>query len=82
MIRVLATISLTALLAACAPHPAPDAAATSAMPASAATNVLAGTPMAAYGHDLNKAKDVQNIVDGQAKQQAAQIEAATGGSSH
>jgi uncharacterized lipoprotein YajG len=82
MIRTLATISLTAMLAACASHPASDTATTSATPASAATNVLAGTPMAVYGHDLNKAKNVQNIVDEQAKKQAAQIDAATGGSSH
>ncbi|MDE2053280.1 MAG: hypothetical protein KGJ46_07420 [Xanthomonadaceae bacterium] len=82
MIRTLATISLVAMLAACASHPAPDAAAaaTSATPAAAATNALAGTPMATYGHDLNKAKDVQNIVNEQAKKQAAQIDAATGSS--
>ena len=83
MKRTLATMLLTAMLAACASHPAPDAAATpAAAPASAATNVLAGTPMATYGHDLNKAKNVQNIVDEQAKRQAAQIDAATGSSSH
>ena len=82
MIRALTTISLTAMLAGCASHPAPDTAAMSATPASAATNVLAGTPMAAYGHDLNKAKNVQNIVNDQAKKQAAQIDAANGGSSH
>lgn len=80
MLRIPAMISLTALLAACASHPAPDATATSATPAPAATNVLAGTPMATYGHDLNKAKNVQNIVDEQAKKQAAQIEAASGSS--
>ena len=80
MIRALATISLTAMLAACASHPAPEAAATTAKPASATTNALAGTPMAAYGHALNKAKNVQNIVDEQAKKQAAQIDAATGSS--
>lgn len=80
MIRALATIALSALLAACASHPASDSAATSAIPASAATNALAGTPMAAYGHALNKAKSVQNIVDEQAKKQAAQIDAATGSS--
>ncbi|HKZ10618.1 MAG TPA: hypothetical protein VJL61_07920 [Rhodanobacteraceae bacterium] len=68
-------------LAACGSHPAPDAAASAAAPASAATNVLAGTPMAAYGRDLNKAKNVQNIVDEQAKKQAAAIDAATGSSS-
>jgi hypothetical protein len=82
MIRALATIFLAAMLAACASHPAPDAAATSTTPASATTNALAGTPMAAYGHALNKAKNVQNIVDDQAKKQAAQIDAATGSSSH
>lgn len=80
MFRAFATIVLFALLAACAPHPAPDTASTSATPASAATNALAGTPMAAYGHALNKAKNVQNIVDEQAKKQAAQIDAATGSS--
>jgi len=81
MIRALVTIFLAAMLAACASHPTPDTAATSATPASAATNVLAGTPMAAYGHDLNKAKNVQNIVNEQAKKQAASIDAATGSSS-
>jgi hypothetical protein len=80
MIRALATIALTAMLAACASHSASDAAATSASPASATTNALAGTPMATYGHALNKAKNVQNIVDEQAKKQAAQIDAATGSS--
>ena len=80
MIRTLVMISLSAMLAACASHPAPDTAATPATPASAATNALAGTPMAAYGHDLNKAKNVQNIVNDQAKKQAAQIDAATGSS--
>lgn len=80
MIRTLVTISLAAMLTACASHPAPDTAATSATPASATTNALAGTPMAAYGHALNKAKNVQNIVNDQAKQQAAQIDAATGSS--
>ena len=82
MIRALATVSLTAMLAACASHPATDTAASSATPASATTNALAGTPMAAYGHALNKAKNVQNVVDEQAKKQAAQIDAATGSSSH
>ena len=80
MIRVLATIALTALLAACTSHPAPDTAAASSTPAPAVTNTLAGTPMAAYGHDLQKAKNVQNIVDEQAKKQAAQIDAATASS--
>jgi hypothetical protein len=82
MIRALATVFLAAMLAACASHPAPDLATTPATPASAVTNALAGTPMAAYGHALNKAKNVQNIVDDQAKKQAAQIDAATGSSSH
>jgi len=80
MLRAFATIVFSALLAACASHPAPDTATTSTAPASAATNALAGTPMAAYGHALNKAKNVQNIVDEQAKKQAAQIDAATGSS--
>ena len=83
MIRAFATILLAAILAACASHPAPDAAATaSTTPASATTNALAGTPMAAYGHALDKAKNVQNIVDEQAKKQAAAVDAATGSSSH
>ncbi len=80
MRRLLILLSGTALLAACSSQPAPDAATASATPASAATNVLAGTPMAAYGHDLNKAKNVQNIVNDQAQKQAAQIDAATGSS--
>jgi outer membrane PBP1 activator LpoA protein len=81
MTRALATIFLSVMLAACASHAPSDTAATSATtPASAATNVLAGTPMAAYGHALNKAKNVQNIVNEQAKKQAAQIDAATGSS--
>lgn len=80
MPRLLIALLGTALLAACSSHPAPDAATTSATPAPAATNPLAGTPMAAYGHDLNKARNVQNIVDDQARKQAAQIDAATGSS--
>ena len=80
MIRALATLFLAVILAACASHSTPDTATTSARPASATTNALAGTPMAAYGHALNKAKNVQNIVDQQAKKQAAQIDAATGSS--
>jgi hypothetical protein len=80
MLRIVAIALTTATLAACASHPSPDAAATSATPASAVTNVLAGTPMAAYGHDLNKAKRVQDVVNEQAKKQAAQIDAATGSS--
>ena len=82
MTRLLIALLGAALLAACSSQPEPSAAATSATPAPAATNVLAGTPMAAYGHDLNKAKNVQNIVNDQARKQAAQIDAATGSSSH
>ena len=82
MIRLAAMIFLAAMLAACASHPAPDAATVPGASAPAASNALAGTPMAAYGHALDKAKNVQNIVDEQAKKQAAQIEAATGSSSH
>jgi hypothetical protein len=82
MTRLAATIFLAALLAACTSHSTPDTAAAPAAPAPATTNALAGTPMAAYGHALDKAKNVQNIVDEQAKKQAAQIEAATGSSSH
>jgi hypothetical protein len=79
MIRALATIFLAAMLAACTSHP--GAASAPSAPAPATTNALAGTPMATYGHALNKAKNVQNIVDEQAKKQAAQIDAATGSSS-
>lgn len=81
MSKLLATLLLTALLAACSSSTAPAEATGSAAPAPAATNALAGTPLAAYGHDLNKAKNVQNIVDQSAAQQAAQIDAATGSSS-
>ena len=83
MLRTLAIVlsAATATLVACSSHTASDMAASSAIPASATTNVLAGTPMAAYGHDLNKAKNVQNMVDEQAKKRAAAIDAATGSSS-
>ena len=81
MIRTLIALSLATLLAACSSNTPPTAAATSATPAPATTNALAGTPMAVYGHDLNKAKNVQNVVDQSAAQQAKQIEAATGSSS-
>ena len=80
MSRTLVILLLTGMLAACGSHTAPDVAASSATPAPAMTNVLAGTPMAVYGHDLNRAKNVQNIVNDQAKRQAAQIDAATGSS--
>ena len=82
MLRALAILVLIAPLAACGSRSAPDAAtASSAAPAPAVTNALAGTPLAGYGHDLNKAKNVQNVVDEQAKKQAAAIGAATGSSS-
>ncbi|MGH8215164.1 MAG: hypothetical protein ACREPZ_05690 [Rhodanobacteraceae bacterium] len=79
MVRVLALLCIVALLAACSPHPAPADAAADSVPASATTNVLAGTPMAEYGHALNRAKNVQNVVNDQAKKQAKAIDAATGG---
>jgi hypothetical protein len=82
MLRALAILVLMVPLAACGSHATPDAAAaSSAAPAAAATNALAGTPLAGYGHDLNKAKNVQNVVNDQAKKQAAAIDAATGSSS-
>lgn len=82
MLRLLATSLLAGTLAACSAHPSADTAAETPAPASATTNALAGTPMAAYGHDLNKARNVQNIVNQQAKKQADAIDAATGSSSH
>lgn len=82
MSRLLAIGLLAGMFAGCASHTAPTAAANSAAPASATTNALAGTPMAVYGHDLNKAKNVQNIVNAQANKQAKAIDAATGDSSH
>jgi len=82
MLRALAILVLIAPLAACGSHSAPDVAtASSAAPAPAVTNALAGTPLAGYGHDLSKAKNVQNVVDEQAKKQAAAIDAATDSSS-
>ena len=81
MSRLLAIGLLAGMLAGCASHTAPTTAANSAAPVSAATNALAGTPMAVYGRDLNKAKNVQNIVNAQASKQAKAIDAATGGSS-
>ncbi len=79
MLRLIASLLLTGILVACASHTAPTTAANSAAPAPATTNALAGTPMAAYGHALNKAKNVQNIVNDQAKKQAKAIEKATAG---
>ena len=80
MSRALVILLLAGTLAACASHTAPDTAAGSAAPASAATNALAGTPMAVYGRDLAKAKNVQDIVNDQARKQAQAIDAATGSS--
>ena len=80
MSRTLVILLLAGTLAACASHTTPDTAAGSAAPAPAATNALAGTPMAVYGRDLNKAKNVQNIVNDQASKQAQAIDAATGSS--
>jgi hypothetical protein len=82
MIRPLALSLIVALLAGCSPHaPATsDADANaSAAPASAATNALAGTPMAEYGRALDRAKNVQHVVNDRAKKQAKAIDAATGG---
>ena len=79
MLRALATVILLGMLAACSSGTPP--ATVSSAPAPATTNALAGTPMAAYGHDLNKAKNVQNVVNAQAQKQAAAIEAATASSS-
>lgn len=80
MIRVFAVLCLAGMLVACSSHPAPaGAAANPAAPASATTNALAGTPMATYGHALNRAKNVQNVVNDQAKKQAKAIDEATGG---
>ncbi|MGH8147738.1 MAG: hypothetical protein ACREPY_15580 [Rhodanobacteraceae bacterium] len=80
MLRFVALLLVSGMLAACSSHPAATAA-SSANPAPATTNALAGTPMAVYGHDLNKAKNVQNIVNQQAQKQAEAINAATGSTS-
>lgn len=77
MKRLLAGLLVMALLGACSSHPQATEEGASA-PAHATTNALAGTPMAVYGHDLNKARNVQDIVDRQARKQAAAINAATG----
>lgn len=77
MKRAFALLLLCGLFAACSSHPAPTA--DSSAPAPATTNALAGTPMATYGHALNKAKNVQNIVNDQAKKQAKAVDEATDG---
>lgn len=82
MNRLPLVLPLIAALAACSSPSTPATTAASSTPAPATTNALAGTPMAVYGHDLNKAKNVQNIVNAQAKREAAAISAATGSSSH
>lgn len=80
MIRLTGLLCMVGLLAACSPHPPATSDTTAnAAPASAATNALAGTPMAEYGHALNRAKNVQNIANERAKKQAKAIDAATGG---
>lgn len=81
MPRILAVLLATVALAACSSH-VPAGTAASAAPASASTNALAGTPLAVYGHDLNKARHVQNVVNAEAKRQAQAINAATGSSTH
>ena len=82
MLRLVIALALASLLAACSSHPAPATAAASVAPAPATTNALAGTPMAVYGHDLNKAKNVQNVVNQAAAQQAAEIDPAAASSAH
>lgn len=80
MIRFVALLCIAASLAGCSAHTsAPGGAQAKAVPASAATNTLAGTPMAAYGQALDRAKNVQNIVNRHAKEQAKAIHDATGG---
>lgn len=81
MTRLIALLLVSGTLAACSPHaPSPTAAAGPAAPAPATTNAFAGTPLSGYGHDLNKARNVQNVVNDQARKQAAQIDAAAGSS--
>lgn len=79
MVRLLALVLAVVSLAACSRAPDTTAAAPAAKPAPAATNVLAGTPMATYGHALNKARNVQDVVNEQAKKQAKAVDDATGG---
>lgn len=77
MLRLTAVLLGSVLLAACGAQP--DATATtSATPAPAITNGFAGTPLAPYGHDLNRAKHVQNIVNERAKKEAKALDGATG----
>lgn len=80
MLRLVLLVPVAIMLAACGSTPEPDAA-DATRPASATTNALAGTPVATYGHDLNRAKNVQDIVNGQAQQQAREIDGAASASS-
>ena len=80
MIRIVPLLCIFAWLAGCSTHTsAPAGAQAKAVPASAATNALGGTPMAAYGQALDRAKNVQNIVNQHAKKQAKAIDDVTGG---
>lgn len=79
MVRIVIALLIAGTLGACSSQPDATATAKAPAPASATTNALAGTPMATYGHALNKAKNVQNVVDSQAKKQAKAIDEATGG---
>lgn len=79
MLRLIALLLVSGMLAACSSGQDSTAPLTTQAPASASTNALAGTPMAVYGHDLNRAKNVQNVVNQQAQKQAKAIDAATGG---
>lgn len=80
MAKTLAVLFVAALLGACSSHTETVPLA-SAAPARATTNALAGTPMATYGHALNKAKHVQDVIDQSAAKQDAAINAATGSTS-
>ena len=80
MTRLVPLLCIAAWLAGCSAHTSASARIqTKAVPASATTNALAGTPMAAYGQALDRAKNVQNIVNQHAKKQAKAIDEATGG---
>lgn len=80
MVRFAVFPCIFMLLAACSAHTAaPVDAKALSTPAAATTNTLAGTPMAAYGEALNRAKNVQDIVNQHAKKQAKAIDEVTGG---
>jgi hypothetical protein len=80
MVRLAALPCIVVLLAGCSAQTSASVnAQAKAAPASAATNALADTPMAAYGQALDRAKNVQNIVNQHAKKQAKAIDDATGG---